>query len=118
LQGEAALYIQDKIKTKVVVAKLLGLKKNIRESTLKVLKDTLLRFNNLPLTSACFNCSITKSEINSVDLEELHQTLIFSLRICFDLYHKAFSSPHIVRSRTGDGLFYENINLDTINNLH
>jgi hypothetical protein len=62
---KAVLYIQDKIKTKVVVAKIdIGFpKKIILESTLKVLKGYVVMPINLPLTSACFNCSITKLKL-------------------------------------------------------
>jgi hypothetical protein len=58
-------YIQDKIKTKVVVAKIdMGSKKIILEG---VYFEGLKRIRyvpiNLPLTSACFNCSITKLKL-------------------------------------------------------
>jgi hypothetical protein len=72
-KGESCTYIQDKIKTKVVVAKLILFpkKNSIRgSSTLKVLKkDTLLCANNQALTSACSKLFNNKIEINSTDLE-------------------------------------------------
>jgi hypothetical protein len=70
-KGEPVLYIQDKIKTKVVVAKIdIGFpKKIILESTLKVLKGYVVRANKLAIDISMFQLFNNKIEINSVDLE-------------------------------------------------
>jgi hypothetical protein len=67
---KAVLYIQDKIKTKVVVAKIdIGFpKKIILESTLKV-KRIRCYANKLAIDISMFQLFNNKIEINSVDLE-------------------------------------------------
>jgi hypothetical protein len=121
-KDKAVLYIQDKIKTKVVIAKIdIGFpKKIILEGVYLegVKKDTLLRANKLAVDISMFQLLNNKVEINSVDFQGVianinrDSTSVFN----FDYIIKAFSSPKNQDPDTTPMTFsLENINLDTIN---
>jgi hypothetical protein len=118
---KAVRYIQDKIKTKVVVTKIdIGFPKKIIVEGVyfeDLKKDTLLSANKIVIDISMFQLFNNKIEINSADLEGITATInkdslsVFN----FDYIVKAFSSPDKQDPETTPMTFsLENINLDTI----
>ncbi|CAM3096715.1 translocation/assembly module TamB domain-containing protein [Flavobacterium frigoris] len=121
-KDKAVVYIQNKIKTKVVIAKIdIGFpKKIILEGVYfeDLKKDTLLGANKLAVDISMFQLINNKIEINSIDFQGItaninrDSTSVFN----FDYIIKAFASPDNQKPDTAPMTFsIENINLDTIN---
>ncbi|MGV8945622.1 MAG: translocation/assembly module TamB domain-containing protein [Lutibacter sp.] len=121
-KDKAVIYIQNKIQTKVSIAKIdIGFpKKIILEGVYfeGVKKDTLLSANKLAVDISMFKLLKNKIEINSIDFQGItaninrDSTSVFN----FDYIIKAFSSPDNQNPDSTPMTFsLEIINLDTIN---
>jgi hypothetical protein len=120
-KDKAVLYIQDKIKTKVVVATVdIGFPKKIILGGVYfegVNKDTLLVANKLAVDISLFQLLNNTIEINSIDFQGIRANITrdATSEFNFDYIIKAFSSTENIKPDATPMTFsLENINLDTI----
>jgi len=121
-KDKAVVYIQNKIKTKVTIAKIdIGFPKKVILQGVYFegqKKDTLLSAHTLAVDISMFQLINNKIEINSIDFQGItaninrDSTSVFN----FDYIINAFSSPDKQDPNTTPMTFsLEKINLDTIN---